>query len=189
MSPLETEGTEAINYGTKYEGGCLISECRLGKKPIGDVLVDRKLLKQAKWDIGTLRPDIFVSEKLRSLIVSNGLTGVAFNHKVKDFKGREMSDYFVMEFENVLPKMASITWLINEKCNHQRYSKCGHQVMYLRSDVQYERKKMHNVRDLNLSAEYVDNFRLQEIIVSQKVRKLFKEYRIHVGFFPVALLD
>lgn len=188
LSPLELEGTDAADYGTQYEGGCPNPTCRLGKKLAGDALVDRKFLNQKKWDIGTLRPDIYVSGKLKDLICSNGFTGVSFEHGVKDFKGREMPKYYVMEIQNVLPPMAPSTWLIQDEYVHKWYKECGHQVVYLRSDIQYEKDKLEGALDFNLSMEYVDNFRLQEIIVSPKVRKLFMQYKVHAGFFPVATL-
>ena len=188
LSPLELEGTDAADYGTQYEGGCPNPTCRLGKKLAGNALVDRKFLNHKKWDIGTLRPDIYVSGKLKELICSNEFTGVSFNHEVKDFKGREMPKYYVMEIQNVLPPMAQSTWLIRDEYVHQCYKECGHQVVYLRSDMQYEKNKLGNISDFNLSTEYVDNFRLQEIIVSSKVRKLFIQHKVHSGFFPVAIL-
>jgi hypothetical protein len=94
LSPLEAEGTEAADYGTRYVGGCSNQMCGLGKKLAGDVLVDRKFLNQKKWDIGTLRPDVYVSEKLKNIICENALTGVSFEHEVKDFKGREMPRFY-----------------------------------------------------------------------------------------------
>lgn len=188
LSPLELEGTDAADYGTQYEGGCPNPTCRLGKKLVGDVLVDRKFLNQKKWDIGTLRPDIYVSEKLKNLICSYRFTGLSFKHEVRDFKGREIPKYYVMEIQNVLSPMAPSTWLISDKYSHPWYEECGHQVVYLRSDIQYEEDKLESALDFNLSTEYVDNFRMQEIIVTSKVRKLFMQHKIHAGFFPVAIL-
>jgi hypothetical protein len=57
-SPLELEGTDASDYGTLYSDGCPF--CGMGRKPIGDILVDRKFLR--KYKIGCLHPEIFVSE-------------------------------------------------------------------------------------------------------------------------------
>ena len=188
LSPLEIEGTDAADYGTQYDGGCPNPTCRLGRHLVGDVLVDRKFLNQKKWDIGTLRPDIYVSEKLKDVIVSNNLTGVSFEHEVKDFKGRKMPSFHVMDIETVLPPMATSAWLCHDEYTHKWYGQCDHQVIYLRSDVQYEKEKLEVAKDFNLSTEYVDNYRLQVIIVSARVRKLFQQGKVHAGFFPVALL-
>jgi len=185
-SPLELEGTEAADYGTQYVGGCTNPRCRLGKTPVGNVLVDRKFMK--KYGIGTLLPDIFVSEQIRDLIYSNNLTGISFDHDVKDFKGRDMPKFYIMEINSVLPPMASSTWLVHGEYVHQRYSECGHQVVYLRSDLQYEKEKLYKAKDFNLSSEYVNNDRLQVIIVSQKVRNIFRQHKIRAGFFPVAII-
>lgn len=181
--PLELEGTNAADYGTQYAGGCL--NCGLGGKPVSDVLVDRKFIK--KYNIGTLYPDIFVSESLKELILENHLTGVSFEHEVKDYKGREIPKYFVMNIHNVLPPMSDSAWLIKDKV-YDRYRECGHQVVYLRSDIQYEREKLNGSQDFNLTNEFVDNYRLRQIVVGAKVRSLFKKNKIYVGFFPVVIL-
>jgi len=186
-TPLELEGTEASVYGTKYEGGCPNPKCHLGKKLVGDVFVDRKYMK--KWDIGTLFPDNYMSEKLRELIHSEDITGVSFIGEVKDFKGREMPTYYVMDIEHILPPMAGSTWLINDPYPNPAYNNCGHQVIYLRSDVQYEKEKLIGAKDFNLSSEYIDNNRMQALIVSNRVRKLFKQHKIWARFSPIAVLE
>lgn len=184
--PLELEGTDASDYGTQYEGGCPNPTCRLGKRLIGDVLVDRKFMRRA-GDIGSLLPDIYVSEKLKDLISSNHLSGVSFEHEVKDYKGRDMPKFYVMEVHHVLSPMASSAWL-EPDIGHKWYKDCGHNVVYLRSDLQYKREKLEGVLDFNLSAEYIDNYRLQEIVVSAKVRNLCLQHKINVRFFPIAIL-
>lgn len=189
MMPLEAEGTEASDYGTQYEGGCPNPKCRLGKKLVGDVFVDRKFLKNVnKRDIGTLIPDIYVSERLKNLIHKEKLTGISFPSKVKDFKGREMPDFYVAEIGHILPPMAGSTWLISD-AYHPMYKDCEHQVLYLRSDVQYEKSKLIGAKDFNYSAEHVDNYRLRVLIVSAKVRNIFRENKIRAWFSPVAILE
>ncbi len=180
--PLEVEGVSAFNYGTQYEGGCPI--CCLGGKPVGDVLVDRKFVK--KYKIGNVRPDIYVSEELKEIIESNILTGVSFNHEMRDYKGRKIPKFYIMSIHNVLPPMSNSTWL--DSTGGAKFKDCGHNVVYLHSDVQYEKEKLEDAKDFNLSMEYINNFRLQEIVVSSQVRKIFKEHKIFSFFFPVALL-
>lgn len=181
--PLELEGTDAANYGTQYADGC--PYCGLGGRPISDVLVDRRFIKNYK--IGTLFPDIYVSESLKELILESHLTGVSFEHEVKDYKGREMPKCSVMDIPNVLPPMSDSAWLIKDK-DYGRYKECGHQVTYLRSDIKYEREKLDEAQDFNLTNEFVDNFRLRQIIVSARVRQLFKRNKVYAAFFPVAML-
>lgn len=183
-SPLELEGSQASDYGTQYIGGC--PSCGLGGRPVSDVLVDRKFMK--KRSLGTLQPDVFVSKDLKELIVENKLTGVSFDHEVKDFKGREMSHYFVVDIPKVLPPMSESTWLIQDPYPDQRYEKCGHQVVYLRSDIQYEKEKLIGMQDFNLTKEFVNNYRLRQIVVSSKVRNLFLQNKVNAAFTPVAIL-
>ena len=180
--PLELEGTDASDYGTQYVGGC--STCSLGGRPVGDVLVDRKFVK--KYKIGNVRPDIYVSEELKKIIEDNNLTGVGFIGEMKDYKGREMPKYHIMRIGSILPPMSDSTWL--NYTGGASYKECGHNVVYLQSDVQYEKEKIENAKDFNLSTEYINNFRLQETIVSARVRKIFKEHKIYSFFFPVAIL-
>ena len=180
--PLELEGTYASDYGTQYTGGC--PSCGLGGKPAGDVLVDRKFVKKHK--IGNVCPDIYVSEEIKNLIESNNLTGISFTNRMKDYKGREMPEYYIMDIQSILPQMSSSTWL--NYTDGASYEECGHNVVYLRSDVQYEKEKLDGALDFNLTEEYIDNYRLREIIVSAKVRKLFKEHKIYSFFFPVAIV-
>ena len=180
--PLELEGTNASDYGTQYVGGC--PTCGLGGKPIGDVLVDRKLVK--KYKVGNVRPDIYVSEEFKEIIEESNLTGVNFVGQMQDYKDREMPKYHVVRINHTLPPMSDSAWL-----NHTdgaSYKECGHNVVYLQSDVQYEKEKLDGAKDFNLSSEYIDNFRLREIIVSAKVRKIFKEHKVFSFFFPVTLL-
>lgn len=182
--PLELEGVTAAYYGTQYKGGC--PHCGLGGKSVGNVLVDRKFIRKCR--MGILFPDIYVSEEVRRIIETNGLTGVSFDSEVRDYKEREMPKNYVMSIHHVLPPMSTSTWLCPDEYPDRRFAECGHQVLYRRSDIQYEKEKLKNAMDFNLSAEHINNFRLQDIIVSAKVRKVFKAHKIYSFFFPVALL-
>ncbi len=183
--PLELEGTDAEDYGTIYTGGCPV--CGLGKKPIGDVLVDRRFLRKCK--MGVLFPDIYVSANIKDLILANGFTGVSFENQVKDYKNRDIPKAFVMNIQNVLPPMRKSTWLEPDKYIDKRYEKCGHQVVYLRSDIQYEKEHLKDAKDFNLTCEHVNNYRLQEIIVSAKVKELFQSHKVFAFYFPVMLCE
>ena len=141
-----------------------------------------------KNKIGTLFPDIYVSKEIKELIESNNLTGFSFDHEVKDYKGREMSSFLTLDIHHVLPPMRDSVWLIKDEYPDRRYDACGHSVVYLRSDIQYEKEKLDGAQDFNLTNEYVDNFRLRQIIVNARVRKLFKQNKVYSAFFPVAIL-
>ena len=180
--PLELEGVHADYFGTRYEGRC--PNCDFGGTPIGNILVDRKFVKKCK--IGWLYPNIVVSREVRDFIESNELTGVSFGERVLDYKGREIPELYVMNVHHVLPPMSESTWLV--KSGVARYQKCGHDVVYLRSDIQYEKEKLDGALDFNLTAEFVDNYRSPELVVSARAKKLFKEHRIFSFFRPITLL-
>ncbi|MBQ6700824.1 MAG: hypothetical protein IJM98_09230 [Oscillospiraceae bacterium] len=181
--PTELEGTTEKSYGTVLDGGCPC--CGVGNVAVGDVLIDRKLMKKCK--IGCLIPDYVVSKEVKEIIENNGLTGVTFEKKVKDFKNREMDDFYVMNIKNILPPMSKTTWL-NEQELEDGCKICGYRTTYLESDIQYESEKLDNAFDFNLTKEYVNNDWNRYLVVSAKVRKVFKENKIRVGFKPVTLL-
>ncbi len=181
--PNELEGTDESCYGTELIGGC--PSCGVGSKSNGTIFVDRKLMK--KCTFGYLLPDYVVSKEVKEIIEANSLTGVTFEKRVKDYKGREMDDFYAVNFENTLPPMSEKTWLV-EYQEEYCCKTCGHCTTYLRSEIRYEREKLQNALDFNLAKEYVDNWDTQEIIVSAKVRKVFKENKIRIRFDPITLL-
>lgn len=183
-SPLELEGTDASDYGTIYSNSCPF--CDIGRKAVGDILVDRKFLR--KYKIGCLHPEVFVSEDIKRLIEDNNFTGISFAGPIKDYKNRDIPLYYVLNITNVLPPMSSTTWLCPTQHPLPQRQECGHQILYLRSDIQYEAHKLNDACDFNLTHEYLDNYRTQEIIISNRVRECFRHHKIRAGYFPVALL-
>ena len=178
--PLELEGTSAAEYGTKYEGRCF--SCDSGGIRIGDVLIDRKFVRNVRF--GNLLPELIVSKELKELIEEAELTGITFGPMVKDFKNREIPPFYVAQIDNVLPALSESTWLIpGGSCSH-----CKQETIYLQSDFQYEEEKLANAKDFNLTCEYLDNWHLRSIVVSAKVRNLFNENKIRVcRFTPVTI--
>jgi len=183
QSPLELEGTSAADYGTCYNGRC--PRCRRGGTRVGNILVDRKFMKNKKF--GTLVPDWFVSEEIKQVIEENQLTGISFGELVKDYKGRDMEPYYSVCINSVLPPLSKETWLIpyGDICNV-----CGRETIYLRSDLHYESEKLVNAKDFNITMEYMDNYDIPSIVISANARKAFLKARIrpyhHV--IPVTLL-
>lgn len=182
--PLESEGTFARDYGTEYTNCCPV--CKIGGRPIGDVLVDRKFVK--KYGIASLRPDIFVSKEIKWLIEENQLTGVRFERMVKDYQGREIPEYYCMTFENILKPMHEKTWLsynpMAKKCNE-----CGIEVPYLKSHCYYLQEAFNDAKDFNRTYEFLDNWAERRIIVSKKVKELFSKYKVRVGYEMINIIE
>ena len=175
--PLESEGTSAGDYGTKYLNSC--DTCEIGGKLVGDVLVDRKFIK--KQGIASLRPDIIVSSEIKWLIETNDLTGVNFTHAVKDYKGREMPEYYVMSFEHIMPPMKSQTWFSFEP-PAKKCEKCGIEIPYLKSHCYYSEFDFQQAYDFNLTYELYDNYAERGLIISKKVKEVFSKARVRVGY-------
>ena len=167
VAPLELEGDTIENYGTKYVDGKLAS----------DVLIDKKYLKKIKW--GYLRPERVVSEEVKKIIEDNQLTGIKFESLVKDYKGREVDPYYVISFTNSLPPISSKTWL--------RDGDNG--VIYKNSELYYEKEKLNGALDFNLTFEHFNNWNMQYVIVTPKVKKVFKENGLRLHFEPIILVD
>ena len=178
--PLELEGTDLSDYGTQYTGGCPI--CGLGKKTVGNVYVDRKFMK--KYQMGNLNREYFVSEHVRILLEESSLTGFRIGPQIKDYKGREMPPYYILEIDSVLPPLSKSTWL-----EYEGFESCGHPwTLYNRSDLQYEKEKLTNAKDFNCTQEELSNYHMHEIIVSAKARAFFKENKIYARFVPLTIL-
>lgn len=176
---LELEGTYLTHYGTKYEGRC--EQCGFSGTLTGDALIDRKFMHKAK--IGIASPEYFVCKELKDAIEDSGLTGVKFEHEIKDYKGRDMPKYYVISFQNALPPLSSSTLL-----EPSSPDKCGHSTLYLRSDLQYEKEKLADARDFNITAECLNNNKMPKIVISAKARKFLQANRIFCRYIPVALL-
>lgn len=175
--PLQSEGTFARDYGTKYVDCC--DTCKIGGVLYGDVLVDRKFVK--KCSIASLRPDIFVSSEVKWLIEKNALTGVSFEHRVIDYKGREIPEYYVMTFESVLNPMDIQTWFSFEP-TAKSCDVCGKKIPYLKSHFYYKKEDLSGIKDFNLTMEAYDNFSERGIVISKKVKEIFSKAQVRVGY-------
>lgn len=176
---LELEGTYLTHYGTKYDDRC--EQCGFGGTLTGDALIDRKFMRKAVLGLAT--PEYFVCEDLKNAIEDSGLTGLKFEHEIKDYKGRDMPKYYVMSFQNVLPPLSESTWL-----NVYSTEECGHSIIYLQSDLQYEKEKLADAMDFNITAERVNNDKMPEIVISAKARKFLQANRIFCRYIPVAVI-
>lgn len=178
--PFELEGIYPERYGTKYEGGCPC--CGLGRHAVGDVLVDRKFMK--KYEMGFLCPEIFVSERIKNLLEESDLTGFHFGNRIRDYKGRPMTEYYSLEIDSVLPPLSPTTWLKGEYLRE-----CGHyRTLYLRSDPQYRAEDLENAKDFNRSCEYLDNFDMPQIILSAKAKNFLKEHKVYGRIWPLTIV-
>ncbi len=181
--PLESEGKIPRDYGTKCVDSCPV--CGRGGQLETAVLVDRKFIKNSK--IGELSPHYFVSEETRKVIENAGLTGVTFEREVLDYKGREMvKKYYVMNISHILPPLSTTTWL-EPGSLHGR--SCGHRITYLRSDLQYEKEKLNDAPDFNLTEEYLNNGESRQLVVSARARKVLLANKVRwVHYEPILLL-
>ena len=177
--PLELEGIDTTKFGTEYVGCC--PECGFGGKLSGDVLIDRKFMK--KYKMGVLIPEVYVSEEIKTLIEESNLTGISFERKVVDCKGREIPNFYIANIHHVLPPMSNTTWF------HEGWKeKCGHSTIYIRSDIQYEADKLAHANDFNLTSEYLENDRMQKVIISSKAKKILQANRYYCWYFPITIV-
>ena len=172
--PLELEGKFSRDYGTKHRDQCNKDYfCLMCGELIGDVFVDRKFMKKKKF--GCLVPDLFASEELKEAIEEAGLTGIEFGGLVKDYKGREMKEkYYVVNITSILPPLSDKTWINNNNA----IQKCGHVIHYLESPLMYEREKLAQAKDFNLTCEHLNNWFTQEVVASARAKKALSQFRL-----------
>ncbi len=182
--PMELEAVHLEDYNTKFSSCC--SKCDAGRQLVGDALVDRKLIK-SKPILQLTDSLITVSKSVKCLVEERGLTGFNFEHQLKDFKGRKMDDYFCVEpqKDNTLPPMHESTWF-----REWRDKVCEHKQYWIISNAKYSRKNLQNAKDFNFSHEFSYGRNPNRfLIVSQKLRKVFKEHKVRAGFQPVNIID
>ena len=172
--PFELEGTTSESYGTRHTGGCPC--CGLGSVTDGDVLVDKRFIKTTAF--GNVSPEYIASEHVKNLIEENGFTGISFKKNVRDWKGRPMPPYYTVQIDP-LPPLDPSTWI------YRRNLECGHAIMGLCSELRYSEDKLAGAKDFNLTQE---QFGEPYIVVSARVRDVFRKHKIPSHYFPVTLL-
>lgn len=180
--PLELEGMIPFEFGTKYKDRC--EECGFWTESVNEMLIDRKFMK--RWKIASADGHNFLTEDIKRIFDENGLTGINYIGDVKDYKGRDMEPFKLFSCYNVLPPVA-------ESMNLKKYGfpckKCGFDTTYLLQPLEYEREKLDGALDFNYTYEYCNNDRARQIVVSAKVKKVFRENKIFAIFDPILLLD
>lgn len=178
--PLELDGYNEKYFGTILSGGCNV--CNVGNKSKGDVLVDRKYIRNKKFVC--LVPDFIVSKEVKEIIEANKLTGITFDRKVKDYKGREIEDSWVMDIHSVMPSFnESTSFFVEKHC-----PSCGYPLLLSRSDLRYNKDELVNISDFNLTKEYFNNYHMQGLIISKKALDVLKKNKIRFKAEPVILL-
>jgi hypothetical protein len=182
VHPFELVGKDPQDYGTQYMGNHC-TQCQFGGRLVGDLLVDRKHMK--KVNIGSFYSHYFINETLIPILENSGLTGISYIGDVKDYKGREMSSFKLFD-ANILPPLSKTTGLklLEYPCGH-----CGYYRTHLFGPLEYERKKFEGALDFNFSNEIIDNFMQRQLVVSAKVKQVFRENKIHAIFRPIVILD
>lgn len=183
--PYESDG-EIPNYGTTYERSC--PDCDIGLIQTSDLIVNAK--RFSKYDIATLEPEILINEKLRILLEENQITGYDLRTAI-DFKSRTDLLLHQLVITNVLPEMSEYIRVDRADQPRSMCKTCGRNGIIRRSEAIYEREKLAKVCDLNVSKEFfgINMYCVQDIIVTQKLYKLFKENRIkRMAFDPVSII-
>jgi len=141
-------------------------------------------------------PEILINERLRLLLEENQITGYRLR-PVTDFKQRTDFLLYQLIITNTLPEMsAKISIEVDRFGGNKNFKPypcetCGRNGIIRRSEAIYENEKLTKVCDFNLSKEYfgINMYCVQDIIVTQKLRKLFKENKIsRVMFDPVSII-
>ena len=171
---FQREGTGTYSYGTKYTG---CPYCVTGEL-LTDIFVNKTFVKKSMLYVW---PERIINEELANKITKAGFTGIEFDHRVWDYKGRDMPVYYRMHITNILPPMSESTWLYHSG----GYCDCGQPDIYLRSPIKYKKEALQEAKDFNLTCEHVNNIYERQLVVSKRVRDFIIENKVYSGFDPI----
>ncbi|MFC4777077.1 hypothetical protein ACFO9Q_09800 [Paenibacillus sp. GCM10023252] len=143
--------------------------------------------KMAKHHIVYNYPDILVTSFTKEIIEDQQLTGCSFR-KVTDCSKHEKKDIYQLIINNYLDKM-DMEKTATDK--HQYCEKCLRGAV-LRSEIFYDIDSLKNATDFNYSKEYFGFgvYCSPRVIVSSKVRNIFKEKGIRVqSYKPITIVN
>lgn len=181
-----SDNYDSKEMGTLYdeiEGRC--PECGRGGKQLTDLVIDTR--RVGKYNIMYHYPDIIVSEYTKKIIEEAKLTGCEFRDVVQ-YKAKEQTQkLYQLVVTNVLPKMQQDKM----KFEKDRYcDSCG-RGQVLRTEIIYSEDSLRNSLDFNHSSEFIGigAYCTPCVIISSKVRKVFKDNNIKVlRYNPVIIL-
>lgn len=184
--PWELDGKSEENFNTDYDMSNACSRCGAGRELASDLKVP--LTKIKKKDIAMLPPSIIINERLYDLIHGLNLTGCSFK-PVRDYRTNNSSSYRQLIINNILPPLQSPTQIIKEE-GYWYCHECGKRGNLLRSGLAYRESDLSNAKDFNVTQEWFGLAVLEhEIIVSKRVREVFKQEKIKsVVFQPVYIV-
>ncbi len=182
--PWEMDGTDASEFGMQYAMDC---QCKCGRRQISELRIDKRRAK--KYDICTIQPEIIINDRLRNLILKHNLTGCEFG-SVVDYKGRlNELELYQLKPTHILPQMSDkIRVHVDE---YALCKQCNRNGTTLISEIIYEKEKLQNTCDFNLTQEYmgVNLYCKRILIVNAKVYDLFQKNRIkRCVFEPVSII-
>ncbi len=170
------EERRLTEYGTTYLRPCL--HCFWGAETMGDVRVRAPLMRGCT--MGRLEDDVCVSTPIRDAILAAGLTGVRFTRRVLDYRDRPMAEYWVMDFDRLLPPLPPEVWV----AEYARASCPHHPARILRSDLQYPAEALAGL-DFALGRERLNFTEERPLIVSARARALMREMKVHGRYAPI----
>ena len=181
--PWQHDPKHAEDFGTKFDNIIGCNACGRGKEQVSSLFIDMK--KIIKYKIGTVVPEIFVSDDIRNAFEANNITGINFG-EVKDYKNREMPKYYQLFVNNILSPMSDRIRVEMEEASKCKI--CGNGGIYLRSEMIYKKEDLADAKDFNLTKEYLWGYGIRQVVISSKVRNLFREHKCRVGYEPVEII-
>jgi hypothetical protein len=164
-------------YGTKYSVPNRM-ECECTKIQICDLYLDTK--KIGRNHFVQIIPEFIISEFTKTVLEENQCTGFELK-PVADFKRRNLGTYYQLIVNNILPAMSDKVKV--EPYNNQQF-KCNCIYKgYPKSELIYYKDSLLDAKDFNLTYEYLNAYRVRQLIVSSKVRDIFAKNKIKVNRF------
>ena len=62
--------------------------------------------------------------------------------------------------------------------------------LYMYGEIFYHRRDIHDMKDFNITCEYINNDETYQLIVSNRVRKMLIENKVRVYHYtPIVIID
>ena len=174
-----------------YDRSHICPKCGAGLEVIPPLLIPKNDMGKKKIDFTAHHHWMIIEKPLANKIIECGLTGIEFQTA---YLGRNLTDFYYAKITNRMPPFSSKSkYQISEPCdlcnNSGRYDNYSQPTEFIYNQLDIE---MCGLQDFNKTFEYFGYWGHskegggQLLIVSQKVRELFKNEKVRfTKFVPV----
>lgn len=185
-----TNTKHPVNYGTEYQKTIVCSKCGTVRyqqtSPLywNTIQLKKRLFMEIPSSRHTGGYSIIVAEKLANVLKDN-YTGFTFEPVVHVGKQNNENKCYQMSVNSILPPLSDKMPSIAEDVCYE----CG-KFATAKFPLHYDRLSLNNIKDFNFAYEEMLYPDFQpRLLVSPKVKNLFKELKIKPVWQPIMVVD